>query len=95
MLSLQAGVIRETLKTSKHLDFRDYYYIVAPDYELTRLINTGANIADVFSDIGAYFKGPGSRKTVERNDELFGRAAKQMKEFLFGTAVRKNSTSIC
>jgi hypothetical protein len=55
MLSLQAGVIRETLKTSKHLDFRDYY-IVAPDYELTRLINTGANIADVFSDIGAYSK---------------------------------------
>jgi hypothetical protein len=94
MLSLQAGVIRETLKISKHLDFRDYY-IVAPDYELTRLINTGANIADVFSDIGAYFKGPGSGKTVERNDELFGRAAKQMKEFLFSTAVRKNSTSIC
>jgi len=80
MLSLQAGVIRDTLKTSKHLDFRDYY-IMASDYELTRVINTSANTADVFSDIGAYFKRPGSGKTVERNDELFGRAAKQMKEF--------------
>ncbi|KIW35772.1 uncharacterized protein PV06_11886 [Exophiala oligosperma] len=83
IVKLLSSLIRDTSRSRVRLTFSDFDKMAAGQpNEHSRLVNRGNSMADVFTDIEAYFKGSGSGKMVERNDELFGRAAKEMKEFV-------------
>lgn len=79
---LLANLIAVTSKSGKYATVEDYYKMASGDKsELNNLISRGSNMVDIFDSIESYFKSnPGS--TVQRDEQLFGRASKEMKEFI-------------
>lgn len=104
LVMLLGNIVVSTQHSNRILTYNDYTKMAsASQTDLTRLVNQGGNVAQTFDDIESYFK-TNKGKTVENNDELFGRAAREMREFilvlqstrvqlLFANAVEPTGTS--
>lgn len=82
LTKLLSGLIEETVGCSKVVSEHDYFKMSSgQENELGNLVGRSTNMKDVFHDIAAYFKN-NTGKTIERNEDLFDRAAQEMKEFV-------------
>lgn len=76
-----AGLIRST-RDSLVLTEADYLEMASnPGSDHSRLVSASQKLGDSFELIEKYFK-ENTGAQIERNEELFGRAAKEMKEFI-------------
>ncbi|KAI1906221.1 hypothetical protein LOZ61_006779 [Ophidiomyces ophidiicola] len=79
---LLAGLITITSGSDRCVTSEDYYKMASGDKnELNNLIGRGSNMVDIFDSIESYFKA-NHGTTVQRDEELFGRASKEMREFI-------------
>ena len=85
---LFADLISSTASSNSVLSEIDYFRMASGDPDYNKLKERGVSSAEIFKDIAAYFKANTGR-TVERNDELFERAAEEMREFIIALSSAK------
>lgn len=78
---LLADLIVNTTSVDRTLTEEDYRNMSSGQDDLSNLVRRSSNMVDHFSEIEAYFKS-NTGKTIDRDDELFGRAKSEMKEFV-------------
>ncbi|KHN93679.1 uncharacterized protein MAM_08427 [Metarhizium album ARSEF 1941] len=88
---LLAGLIKSTSDCNNLLTEEDYFKMATEDPDYRKLINRSASTGESFKAISSYFKA-NTGKTVERNEELFERAAQEMKEFVLALSALKVKT---
>lgn len=77
-----ANLITVTSRSNKYLTIEDYCKMASGDKsELSNLIARSSNMVDILDSIESYFNA-NNGPTVQRNEGLFGRASKEMKEFI-------------
>ncbi|PHH90157.1 hypothetical protein CDD83_4379 [Cordyceps sp. RAO-2017] len=85
---LFANLIKTTLACNTVLCDLDYFKMADGNTDISRLIEKGNSSSESFKAVAAYFKANTGR-TVERSDELFDRAAAEMKEFVMALSAAK------
>jgi hypothetical protein len=81
-------LIRSTSKSNSTLTERDYIKMAEGDPDYNKLKARTVSSHDVFKDLAAYFKA-NTGKTIDRNEELFERAAEEMKQLTLALSAAK------
>jgi len=81
-------LIADTIKSNKVLSEDDYFKMASGEADYNRLKEKSISSGDSFKEIAAYFKA-NTGKMVERNDELFDRAAEEMRQFVLALSAAK------
>lgn len=91
LTKLFAGLILSTTGCNDSLTEEDYFKMATEDPDYRKLINRSNSTGESFKAIAAYFKANDGRM-IERNDELFDRAAQEMREFVLALSAVKIKT---